>query len=141
MNNSEDLIKHLDFLARNLSGFDETYILKIILLEVDVPTRGHSFDYVEEAIRLCYENPMRRLWKEIYPAIIKAFDPSATVQQVEKTISRAIERAWQNRDGIWEIYFPQPKKPTSAEFISRIACVLRLVCERSKYLTGVEGGR
>ncbi len=140
MNNVDGLIEHLDFLARNLSGFDKTYIVKIILLEVGVPTRGRGFDYVEEAVLLWYEDPMRLLSKEIYPAIAKEFHTSATIKQVEKMINRAIERAWQNRDGIWEIYFSQSQKPTNTEFISRMARVLGMVCDRSKFLRCVEGG-
>lgn len=140
MNNADILIEHIDFLARNLSGYDKEYVLKIILLEVDIPTRRHGFDYVEEAILLWYEDPMRLLTKEIYPAIAKDYQPSATVQQVDKTIARAIEKAWLKRDGIWELYFSQSQKPTNTEFISRMAKVLSLVLDRCEFLKRVEGG-
>lgn len=141
MNNIDGLIEHIDFLARNLSSFDETYVVKILLLEVGIPERGNSFDYVEEAVLLWYRDSMRYLSKEIYPTIAKKFGVHATISQTERTIRLAITRAWENRDEIWEVYFPNSQKPTNTEFISRMAKMLEMWRSHSEMLKCVEGGR
>lgn len=140
MNSVDDLIEHLDFLARSLSFYDERYIVKIFLLELGIPTQGNKFDYVSEAVMLWYSESMRRVSKEIYPAIAKKYRPYATMEQVEKTISRAIERAWKKRDQMWETFFPEPQRPTNTEFISRMAKVLEMWVDRCEFLAHLEGG-
>lgn len=140
MNGVDDLIEHLDLLARNFSDYDEVYIVKIFLLEAGITTRGCGFDYINEAVMLWYRESMRIVSKEIYPAVAKKYRPYATVEQVEKTIRKTIERAWQDRDEMWETFFPEPQRPTNTEFISRMAKVLELWVDRCEFLSRLEGG-
>ena len=64
----------------------------------------------------------------LYPAVAKRCDGS--VDQVERAMRTAIQRAWTRRDEqIWKMYFaPLPdgrvRKPSNSEFISRIAELL-----------------
>ena len=140
MNSVDDLIEHLDFLARSLSFYDERYIVKIFLLEAGISTCGCGFDYINEAVLLWYSESMRRVSKEIYPAIAKKYRPYATMEQVEKTISRAVDRAWKKRDQMWETFFPEPQRPTNTEFISRMAKILEMWVDRCEFLARMEGG-
>ena len=140
MNGVDDLIEHLDLLARNFSDYDETYIVKLFLLESGISTRGYGFDYIKEAVVLWHRESMRRVSKEVYPAIVKKYRPYATMAQVEKTISRTIERAWKKRDQMWETFFPEPQRPTNTQFISRMAKVLEMWVDRCEFLTRLEGG-
>lgn len=137
----DDLIMHLDLLARNFSDYDEVYIVKLFLLEAGIPTRGCGFDYINEAVILWYRYSMRRVSKEIYPAIAKKFRPYATMAQVERTIRKTIEIAWKDRDEMWGTFFPEPQRPTNTEFISRMAKVLELWVDRREFLTRLEGGK
>ena len=140
MNGVDDLIEHLDLLARNFSDYDEAYIVKIFLLEAGIDTRGYGFDYIYEAVILWYSKAMRCVSKEIYPTVAEKYHPYATIKQVEKTISRAIERAWTDRDEMWETFFPEAQRPANTEFISRMAKVLEIWVDRCEFLKRVEGG-
>lgn len=141
MNSVDDLIEHLDLLARNFSDYDEIYIVKLFLLEAGIPTRGNGFDYINEAVILWYSESMRRVSKEIYPAVAKNHRPYATIAQVEKTIGRAIERAWKKRDEMWDVFFTEPQRPTNTQFISRMAKVLEMWVDRCEFLKRLEGGK
>ena len=140
MTGVDSLIEHLDFLARNLADYDENYILRIVLLEIGVPTQGYGFDYVEEAVMLWYGGAMRRVSKEIYPNVARKYGICATAPQVEKTIRSTIIRSWKERDEMWDIYFHTSKRPTNAEFISRLAKILEMWHDRRELLRRKEGG-
>ena len=140
MTGVDNLIEHLDFLARNLKDYDENYILRILLLEIGVPTHGYGFDYVEAAVMMWYSGSMRRVSKEIYPNIAKKYGIYTTVSQVEKTIRSTIIRSWRDRDEMWDTFFHSSKRPTNAEFISRLAKILEMWHDRRELLRQKEGG-
>ena len=124
MKGVDKFLNHLDFLARHFPDYDETYIVKIFLLEVGVPVRGSGFHYIQDAVILGYKQPQKH--KELYPAIAKEHGIYVKPSQVEGSIHRAIDSAWKNRDEAWESYFPKYRKPTNAEFISRMVSALVL---------------
>ena len=138
MDGLDDLIEHLDFLARNYPEYDEKYILRILLLEVGVSTRGSGFDYIEEAVLLWYNESMRMVTKEIYPTIARRHGIYVRPVQVEGAIRVAVDRTWKHHDRVWDRFFPKPKKPTNAEFISRMAKVLEMWNDRREFLNRTE---
>lgn len=119
-----EALRHLQYLARHFSEYDEEYIIRIILLEIGLPSRGAGCDYAVDAILLYYQENMRFLTKEIYPAVAKKYGIYVRSAQVEGAIRKAIESAYSHRDQVWACYFPEKRKPTNAEFIARMAKML-----------------
>ena len=119
-----EALGHLKYLARHFCEYDEAYIIKIILLEVGMPSKSRGSDYAADAILLYYQQSMRFMTKEIYPAVAKKRGIYVRSTQVEGAIRKAIENAYLHRDQVWSCYFPEEEKPTNAEFIARMATML-----------------
>lgn len=96
-----------------------------LLLSMGFVTNNKGYVYLREAIPIYAEDPQQAVTKELYPAVAKLCGGS--VEQVERAMRTAIQRAWQRRDDqIWRLYFaPLPdgsvRKPSNSEFISRMA--------------------
>ena len=128
----EDTLRHVQFLNRRLNTLDIQCMTIVILLELGVATKRDGFDYMKQGILLMCDDPALLITKGVYPEIGKCYGPPVGSQQIEQSIRSAINDAWTQRNSrVWGYYFPdvtgnKPKKPTNAEFITRIARVLEL---------------
>ncbi len=79
----------------------------------------------EVAVLLYKQNPTQSITRDLYPAVARACNGTAT--QVERGIRFSIEKAWLSRnEEIWRLYFSVGKngkvsRPTNANFLARIA--------------------
>ena len=100
--------------------------------ELGISTKRAGFDYIKKGILLMCDDPAALITKGVYPEIGKSYDPPVSDMQVEQSIRSAISDAWMQRNTrVWGYYFinttgGKPKKPTNAEFISRIARILEV---------------
>lgn len=121
-----EVLEHLKLLARNYNKYDDEYIVQVLLVEIGIPASRRGYDYAVDAILLYYQTGMRFLTKEIYPAVAKKYGIYVRAVQVEGGIRMVVEKAYKERDLVWDCYFPEKKKPTNAEFIARMALILKL---------------
>ena len=102
------------------------------LHELGVPSHVKGYQYIREGITLVFKNPeyIGGITKELYPAIAKTFD--STASRVERAIRHAIDISWTraNWDYMVELFGYtidiEGAKPTNSEFIVTIADKLRL---------------
>lgn len=99
-----------------------------LLLALGIHTNNKGYIYLREAIPLYAKDPQQSVTKELYPLVGKLCGGS--VEQVERAMRTAIQRAWNQRDEqIWKMYFVTladgfVKRPSNSEFISRLAELL-----------------
>lgn len=99
-----------------------------LLLALGVHTNNKGYIYLREAVPIYAKDPQQSVTKELYPAVGKLC--GANVEQVERAMRTAIQRAWDHRDEqIWKMYFVTRadgtmKRPSNSEFISRLAELL-----------------
>ena len=128
----EDTLKHVLFLAKYLNHCDLNCMALVVLIELWFSTKMDGFDYLQNAIVLRCHDPTQRVTKSIYITVGQGYSPQLDKDQVEFAIRSAIVGAWKDRDeSTWRCYFPvdrngNVKKPTNAEFISRVARILEL---------------
>lgn len=128
----EDTLRHVQFLNRHLRTCDLQCMTVVILLELGISTKRAGFDYIKKGILLMCDDPTLLITKGVYPEIGKCYNSPVSDFQVEQSIRSVISDAWSQRNKcVWGYYFPDPidgdpKKPTNAEFITRIARVLEL---------------
>lgn len=100
----------------------ETTQFKSDLIELGVLTSLAGYRCLVFALPMYHTNPEQSITKQLYPDVGQMFTPKLTGSQVEKLIRYAVDNAWQNRDAeVWKRYFPQDRKPSNREFISRIS--------------------
>lgn len=128
----EYALEHMRFLAQCLKKDKPQSAVVAILLELNISTNTMGFEYLKRAVMLCYEDPMQLITKEIYQKVADSCREPTSIAQVEQTIRRAINQAWkrENKDAFFR-YFSREgsgilKKPTNAEFISRIVRIVEL---------------
>lgn len=87
---------------------------------------NHAGCVVTAACVLQYiHGPHQVLSTQLYPVVAQAL--GGTDKQIERSMGRAVEAAWESRDErVWRLYFPAGKngkvmKPTNAKFLSVIA--------------------
>ena len=108
----------------------ETMITNIIH-EIGVPAHIKGYQYLREAIIIAVEDMdvINAITKVLYPRIARTYQ--TTPSRVERAIRHAVERGWSRCDSaVREHYFggnlrPGRQKPTNAEFIARIANLIR----------------
>ena len=131
-NTIEETLKHVQFLNRHLNTLDLQCMVIVVLLELGIATKRDGFDYILKGIILMCDDPALLITKGVYPVIGECYDPPIGSQQIEYSIRSAINEAWLQRNGrVWGYYFPdsagsKSKKPTNAEFITRIARIMEL---------------
>ena len=109
-----------------------------LLMMMGFSPKLHGFRYLQEAIYQMIHIPGQSVTKELYPSVAGLFETAGC--HVERSIRSAIADAWAHRDSrVWQLYFPldtggQPKRPTNAVFISRIADGLRVGTSRQNTL-------
>lgn len=102
-----------------------------VLFDLGFSAQCEGFSQLRIAIRHKYIHPHDNC-QEVYAAVIRATDPSATQVQVEQTVRSAISSAWSRGPARqWDLLFPAGKngrrcRPSNFEFIARIACILEL---------------
>ncbi len=98
-----------------------------IFLTLGIPAHIKGYQYLREAVRLVTEDHeiINRITKELYPAIARRFDTSAS--KVERAMRHAIEVAWSrgrldavNRMYGYKVFSPEDR-PTNGEFIALVA--------------------
>lgn len=100
-----------------------------ILMAMSFKTKWDGTLYLKEAITRTLHQVNPSVTKELYPAIAALY--GSRPELVERSIRSAIETAWLHRDDqIWRKYFPAGAdgiipRPTNADFIARLAEVLR----------------
>jgi two-component system response regulator (stage 0 sporulation protein A) len=122
-NNGKDLDDHFDL------EFEVTRIFH----NLGVPVHLRGYSYLREAIILVLkdEKLVGNLTKYLYPKIAKKYD--ITVASLESAIRHALITSWKrgNREYFEEIFEQEKsltqrgKPPTIAEFISKIATIIR----------------
>ena len=101
------------------------------LSDLGIPAHLLGYAYLQAAIDLVVRQPEAAYAVTgcVYPAVAMRY--STTAQLVERAIRHAVERGWSRCDeSMREMYFggklrPGRRKPTNAEFIARIANVVR----------------
>lgn len=101
------------------------------LSDLGVPDHLLGYAYLQCAIAIVVEQPecIYTVTALIYPNIARRFGTTASL--VERAIRHAVESGWNRCDSAMrELYFggkirPGRQKPTNAEFIARIANVVR----------------
>lgn len=121
-----EAMEHLKLLARNFHNYNDEYIMQLLLVEIGIPASRKGYDYAVDAILLYYQTHMRYLLKEIYPEVSKKYGIYVRPVQVEGGIRKVVESAYKHRDLVWDCYFPEKTKPTNAEFIARMALILKM---------------
>jgi two-component system response regulator (stage 0 sporulation protein A) len=107
------------------------YEVRRVLLDIGVPESLKGHRCLVKAICAACRRPDLIGWitKDIYPTVAKEL--GMTPSKVERTIRHAIEVAWDRGDlDTLRRYFgntvsPAKGRPTNAEFIARIANVIR----------------
>ena len=110
---------------------DARYSIERALADLGIPEHLLGYAYLRTAIELVARQPEAvygiTCW--VYPAVAHSF--STRPPLVERAIRHAVERGWNRCDeNTRAMYFgpnlpPDCRKPTNAEFIARIASVVR----------------
>lgn len=100
-----------------------------VLLDLRIPTKLRGYVCAREAVLYLMRTPGMSVTKELYPAVAALCD--GTPAQVERAIRGAIQAGWALGSEYWERYFIRRadgtiRKPSNAEFLSRIADALSL---------------
>lgn len=121
----QTILDMISFMARHLDQDDIPAAAKCVTIQLRLPSDLDGCRYLRSLIPMYIEDREKFLTKELYVQVGHAFGVSR--EQVEKNIRYAINVAWKQRDRLtWDPYFPQTRKPSNKEFISRIADVLEL---------------
>ena len=108
-----------------------------ILLDIGAPDHLLGHPFVVEAVMLCVSDSSyaNAITEKLYPQVAAKFDTTAS--RVERAIRHLIEIAWDRGDtDMLYSYFGNTisrdrAKPTNAEFIARIANVVRQQLEQA----------
>lgn len=127
----DSTIQYILTLTRCFRQGDIDAAILAILFDLGFSVQCEGFSQLRIAIRYRYEHPHGNC-QEVYEAVIRETDPSATDTQIEQTVRSAIGSAWtRGPREQWALLFPagpngRRTKPSNFEFISRIACILEL---------------
>ena len=98
-----------------------------LFLALGIPAHIKGYQYLREAVRMVLENHdvINRITKELYPAVARRFDTSAS--KVERAMRHAIGVAWTRGrlETVNQMYgykvFRRDDKPTNGEFIALVS--------------------
>lgn len=135
--NVDLFLRRVVFMAKNFGDYDLKEIVKLCLMDIDMPTDLDGFKYLISSIVFFYHNPDAMITKHVYPAIAKEFGCRPT--DVEVSIRRAIYATWKRHNEKWLDYFSETRRVTNSEFISNMAQVLKFweKCRNSLVAEGV----
>lgn len=136
--NVDQFLKRVVFMTRNFGNYDLTEVVKLCLMDIDMPADLDGFKYLVYGVVYFYHNPDAMITKHVYPAIAKEFGCRPT--DVEVSIRRAVFKTWKRRNEKWVGYFSETRRVTNSEFISNMAQVLKFWenCRNSMAVEGVE---
>ena len=131
----DDTIEYVKHLARQMVGCSPDCVILVVLMKLGIPTTHMGFEFLKTAVFLRYEDPLRTLTNDIYPALRKRYGLYITDEQFESAIRTAIQQGWK-RIGLptWRTCFPtilyenRKGKPSNAEFIDELARIVELWC-------------
>ena len=130
-NTVDSTIQYILSLTRCFRVGDLDAAILAILFDLGFSVQCEGFSQLRIAIHYRYDHPHGNC-HEVYDAVIRGTDPSATEPQIEQTVRSAICSAWSRGPGDrWDLLFPAGRnsrrsRPSNFEFISRIACILEL---------------
>lgn len=132
MADAYEALKYISFLSRRLHEFDIMALATLIMIDLNFAETHDGFDYLRRAIALYLQYHDRVQMKMLYSDVGSSYPKRVRWKQVERSMRYAIEEAWENSDDMkWRRLFPvgkngNPVKPTSSEFIARIACLIEV---------------
>ena len=127
----DSTIQYIRELTRYFRQGDIDAAILAVLFDLGFSAQCEGFSQLRIAIRYRYDHPHSNC-HEVYEAVIRGTDPSATETQIEQTVRSAISSARTRGPAEqWDLLFPAGRngrrsRPSNFEFISRIACVLEL---------------
>ena len=130
-NTIDKTLQYILELTHYFRAGDTDAAILAVLFDLGFSAQCEGFSQLRIAIRYRYDYPHGNC-HEVYEAVIRETDPTATEPQVEQTIRSAISAAWaRGPEAQWDLLFPVGKngrrsRPSNFEFISRIACILEL---------------
>ena len=142
VNAIEETVKHAKLLARHMTLCDDSTVAHVVLCELGVDPKNNGFVYLERAITMRVENPVRQLMDDIYIAISAEFDGIEDNKHIDQAIRRSVADAWIERDiDVWRLFFPYMKKgkerkPSNGDVIARVAWFVELwqgCCKEVEY--------
>ena len=121
----------LQSMARDLSAVDTKYVIDRALSDLGVPDHLLGYAYLQAAIGIVVQQPdaAYAITGCVYPGVAMRY--GTTAQLVERAIRHAVESGWSRCNSeMRERYFggkirPGRQKPTNAEFIARLANIVR----------------
>ena len=131
-NNIDRMLDHILFLARKFRGCEKKYVIMIILLELNVSPKTDGYKYLVRIIELYMDAPAQVSIKSLYIALSALYNGIVDADQIEQSVRNAIKQAWKKKDNEkWTCFFladdnGECEKPTNAEFVAMIACVMEL---------------
>lgn len=124
---------HVDLLALlgTVKRRDARSEIDRALADLGVPDHLLGYAYLQTAIAMVVDQPdaVHNITGAVYPAVARRY--ATTAQLAERSIRHAIESGWNRCDfAMQQLYFggkikPSRSKPTNAEFIARIANIVR----------------
>lgn len=128
MNTALDAI---NFMVKHLDKTNLTAAVSCVLIQLYMPTDLVGYRTLAITILAYRGDPEQSFTKELYVDV--GHQLGVSKEKVEKDIRDAIKKAWKRRDkAAWWPYFPQKKKPTNKEFITRIAEIIDLWQEAAR---------
>lgn len=110
-----------------VTGPDDATLATNMLMALGFRTKVSGFPYLREAIVITAQKPGLSITKELYPMVAQRCGSEPAL--VERSARSAIETAFQRRNKpLWQLYFSGMElssRPTNAEFITRLAEMLR----------------
>lgn len=126
----ERALEHISFLSQHFKRSETKYIVLIVMLDMDFPTKYDGFEYLEKSICLYSDDPGDVIVNGLYRSVAKLYGGKVAEQQIEQSIRSVINAAWKRRDpAIWGKYFDEEElqaKPSNAELITRLARLVEL---------------
>ena len=124
-------LDHALFFARRLQNCNPMCVVLLILIELRLETQKDGFGYLKHSIVRFLQEP-GHLTTDIYPPVMELYSTKINSLQMDNAIRAVIDDAWKRRDDeTWSYYFPPDRngkirRPSNAEFISRIAVFVEL---------------
>ena len=121
----------LQSMATGMTTVDTKCIIDRVLSDLGVPDHLLGYAYLQAAISIVVEQPdaAYAITGCVYPGVVMRY--GTTAQLVERAIRHAVESGWSRcNSDMRQRYFggkirPGRQKPTNAEFIARLANIVR----------------
>lgn len=126
--------RRMESISKINSQYDEENLnLNIVRLlkKVGIPPHFSGYEYLEEAVRMCYKDNtyLKGITRRLYPEIARKFD--TTKSRVERAIRHSVEYAFENgsMEMNKEIFTTIPNskgKPTNSNVIATLVEYLKI---------------